>query len=442
MTYDEIRIQGRTADEIVDSVRSLIAAGRLRGGDPLPAVRQLAAALGVNRNTAAAAYRRLNETGLAHSAGRRGTRISPPPSIGEQEGTSFDTTLLDLADGNPDPACLPDINPVIRACDLHHSLYGAGVFNPNLKGYAEAWFRADCPAGFDCLPSHGCVDAIERLAQARLVSGDRVAVEDPCFLGTINALRLSAMHAVGVAVDGEGMRADALRTVLASGARAVLLTARAQNPTGFSMSARRAAQIAAVLAEHPDVMVIVDDHFALLASTAYRSPIPAAAGSWAVIRSLAKPLGPDIRVALLACDRTTGERLRTRLAPGMTWVSHFLQTLAIACIEDRDVQAVLDRSKACYAERRQAMQAALQAEGFDSPLTTDGLNVWIPLARDPQAVVNGLAQRGWLARAGSAFDISRQSLAIRVTTARISPPQAERFAQALAAVVVDRPATS
>ncbi|RJS93621.1 aminotransferase class I/II-fold pyridoxal phosphate-dependent enzyme [Salinisphaera sp. Q1T1-3] len=430
-----MQIQGRTADEIVASVRSLVAAGRLRSGDPLPAVRQLALTLGINRNTAAAAYRRLNEVGLARSAGRRGTRISPPPSLGEQEGASVDTALVDLADGNPDRDCLPDINRVIHACDFKHSLYGESTFNSALRRYAAAWFDEDCPGDADILVTHGCVDAIERLAQARLVPGDRVAVEDPCFLGTINALRLSAMHAVGVAVDAEGIQPEALRQTLRGGARAVLLTARAQNPTGFSMSRERAAAIAAVLGEHPDVMVIVDDHFALLANTDYHAPIPSTTGSWAVIRSLAKPVGPDIRVALLACDRTTGERLRTRLAPGMTWVSHFLQTLAISCLEDPQVKTLLAESKIQYATRREAMQAALQHVGFASPLTTDGLNVWIPLSCDPSAVVNAMARRGWLVRASTAFEVSQQSRAIRVTTSRLSPPEAERFAAALAEAI-------
>jgi GntR family transcriptional regulator len=50
--------------QIADGIRTLIAGGQLREGAPLPPLRQLAADLGVNLNTIAAAYRQLESDGL------------------------------------------------------------------------------------------------------------------------------------------------------------------------------------------------------------------------------------------------------------------------------------------------------------------------------------------------------------------------------------------
>jgi GntR family transcriptional regulator len=50
--------------QIADGIRTLIAGGQLGEGQPLPPVRQLAADLGVNLNTIAAAYRELQSDGL------------------------------------------------------------------------------------------------------------------------------------------------------------------------------------------------------------------------------------------------------------------------------------------------------------------------------------------------------------------------------------------
>jgi GntR family transcriptional regulator len=50
--------------QIADGIKALIASGQLREGQPLPAVRQVAADLGVNLNTIAAAYRDLHSEGL------------------------------------------------------------------------------------------------------------------------------------------------------------------------------------------------------------------------------------------------------------------------------------------------------------------------------------------------------------------------------------------
>ncbi|EBB9959654.1 GntR family transcriptional regulator, partial [Salmonella enterica] len=58
-------IDGKTANEIFDSIRHHIIAGTLRAEDSLPPVRELASELKVNRNTVAAAYKRLITAGLA-----------------------------------------------------------------------------------------------------------------------------------------------------------------------------------------------------------------------------------------------------------------------------------------------------------------------------------------------------------------------------------------
>ena len=102
-------ITGTTAAEIFDSIRLLARGGDLPPGQALPPVRDLAATLGVNRNTVALAYRRLATAGIATTQGRLGTRIRPPHGAGEQEGALPGSPLVDLASGNPAPHWLPDV---------------------------------------------------------------------------------------------------------------------------------------------------------------------------------------------------------------------------------------------------------------------------------------------------------------------------------------------
>lgn len=63
------------------------------------------------------------------------------------------------------------------------------------------------------------------------------------------------------------MQPGALEEALSNGARAVIITPRAHNPTGCSLSESRARAIREILARYPQVLVIVDDHFALLSAT-------------------------------------------------------------------------------------------------------------------------------------------------------------------------------
>lgn len=426
-----MKITGSTAAEIYECIRAGVQAGSLVPGQSLPPVRELGEELGVNRNTVAAAYQRLVKAGIALTQGRHGTSICEKPEAGEQEGRSTDSALFDLADGNPDPEALIDVSEYLGSKWPRPYLYGDETVLRELRHWGEQWLKPDCPSSAEVELTNGAVDAIERLAVAHLVAGDKVAVEQPCFLGTINALRLSGMQAVGVAIDDEGMIPEALADALQAGARAVLITPRAHNPTGCSLSKKRAAAIKEILGNYPHVLIIVDDHFALLAESDYHSVIPATSNTWALIRSLSKALGPDLRTAFIACDPQTGERLRTRLAPGMTWVSHILQTIILRCLTSEATRGTVKEVGQRYGRNRQKLRELLNSEGIDSFKASDGFNVWISISGDPKDLALELAKRGWLVRVGSAYTVTESPNAIRVTVSRLTDDLAKAFVKDL-----------
>ncbi len=100
------------------------------------------------------------------------------------------------------------------------------------------------------------------------------------------------------------MDPDGLEEALRNGARAVILTPRAHNPiSGCSLTETRAHALREVLARYPQVLAIVDDHFALLSATPWHSrALPASTQRWALVRSMSKTLGPDLRLAFIASD--------------------------------------------------------------------------------------------------------------------------------------------
>ena len=423
-----MKLHGKTAAEIVDSVRTLIQSGQLAPGDSLPPVRDLADELGINRNTVASAYRRLVTSGIAVTQGRLGTTIRNQYAQGEQEGAMLETPLEDLASGNPNPAWLPDLGQALLAARRPPRLYGAPTVNAALEGYIRAWCAPDCPAGFEVDLAHGAVDAIERLLSLDLLAGDKVAVENPCFLSGINTLRNMGLQPIGVAVDGEGMLAGELEQALEKGAQAVILTPRAHNPTGCSLSEKRARAIARVLARYPNVLVIVDDHFALLSNTDYHSVIPRSTGRWALIRSFAKALGPDIRVAAVASDAATSRQLRRRLAAGTAWVSHLLQDMVELTLTSADGARLIAQARDDYTRRRRALEAALREQDIPYVADGDGLNLWIPLTVDDRGVALSLARQGWLVRHGEGFSVDEEVRGVRVTISTMEAEQARRLA--------------
>ncbi|BDX08629.1 aminotransferase class I/II-fold pyridoxal phosphate-dependent enzyme [Planctobacterium marinum] len=430
----KVKISGDSAQSIFESVRELSHKGELKSGDSLPSVRELAEQLGVNRNTVSAAYQRLTQAGIAITQGRLGTRICQTPDAGEQEGKS-DTALFDLADGSPSRDWLPNLNDVARLSTINQYLYGEATILEQLQDYAHSWFAGSCPADFAITLCNGAIDTLERLLSAHLVPGDKVVVEDPCYISSANAIRLAGMQVMGAAVDDQGMRPDTLQEKLQQGARAVLFTPRAHNPTGVCISEERAAALKAVLKDYPGVLVMEDDHFALMAATPHHSVIPNTSNHWAVFRSVSKGLGPDLRMAFVAADPESIKRINTRLAPGMSWVSRVLQSLVMTCLTHEQFTSFLQSSKQQCAQRRETLLNALAEHNIQTGAIKDGLNVWVPLGRDCQSITYELARKGWLVRPGHSFDIAAKSNALRVSIQHIDEQSARGFARDLAAIL-------
>lgn len=428
-----IEIKGKSAQEIADCIRALVQNGELTPGAALPPVRELAQTINVNRNTVAAAYQRLVTAGIAMTQGRHGTSICEAPQAGEQEGLSSSTALIDLADGNPNPSWLPSVASLLAGTLPRPYLYGDDTLLGELRALGEQWLAPDCPAPCNLELTHGAVDAIERLAAALLVPGDAVAIEDPGFLGTRNALRLAGMPTIGVEIDPQGMTPASLQASLEKGARALIITPRAHNPCGCSLSKKRAQQLHKVLSRFPEVAVIVDDHFGLLNETPYYSVIPATTQRWALVRSVSKGLGPDLRVAFVGCDSVTAGRLRTRLTSGTNWVSHILQAAVVTGLKSEQSLARMDEARTGYARLRHELCEALGQMGIAVTPPDGGFNVWIPVPRDAKDVAYELAKKGWLVRLGTAFDVDGQSRALRITVSHLKNDQAQAFARDLKA---------
>ncbi|HEU4756077.1 MAG TPA: aminotransferase class I/II-fold pyridoxal phosphate-dependent enzyme [Agromyces sp.] len=432
-----LEITGRSAADIAASVRALIERGALHPGDPLPPVRNLADHLGVNRNTAVAAYRQLTRTGVVVTRGRGGTHVADRSAVA-QEGFAADSVLRDVATGNPDPDLIPDPSRVLADLAGRPVLYGEPVIDPGLERWAQAWMAADvAPSDLRLTITSGAADAVERLLAQALVRDDAVALEDPCFLTSIHTVRVGGYRAVPVPVDDEGMTVEGLRSALDQGVRAVVCTPRAQNPTGASLSERRAAELRHVLREHPYVLVIEDDHFSMLSRRPFRSLIGPEHRRWALVRSVSKFLGPDMCLAVTASDPETAERLAMRLTPGTTWVSHLLQRLALALVTDPEVAARIAAAGAHYAARNDAFAARLTALGVPAA-AGDGLNLWVALPVPARDVSEQLMRRGWLVRAGDEFvlaDAPAASRRLRLTVHDLADADADRLAADIAAAV-------
>jgi DNA-binding transcriptional MocR family regulator len=427
---------GAGAATIAGQIERLIAAGELRPGERLPAVRTLAADLGVSPATVAAGYRSLRDRGLVTPDGRHGTAVAAQPPLRVRPARMLPPGVRDLTSGNPDPATLPPMGAALARIDTAHKLYGGPAILPQLAEIARAGFAADGVTGEVAVVS-GALDGIERILQAELRPGDRVAVEDPGWPRIRDLVTAIGLRPEPVEVDQDGPVPDGLAAALQAGARALIVTPRGQNPTGAVVDARRAAQIQAVLARYPQVLVIEDDYIAAIAGVPYAA-VHGSSDRWAVVRSVSKILGPDLRLATVAADPLTLSRIAGRQLLGPGWVSHLLQQTVATMCSSPDTRALLARAERHYATRRGVLVAALAERGIGS-YGRSGLGVWIPVEEEA-AIVQALAERGWAVGAGERFRY-RTAPGIRVTTTTLRPEEAHRLADDIAAAIAGQTTT-
>lgn len=432
MSVPTHNIEGSSAVEISASVEERIREGRLGPGDALPTVRLLAAALRVSPSTVAAAYRTLRARGLVVSAGRRGTAVSSRPPLTTRPALSVPRGTRDLASGNPDPALLPDLEPVVRALSPGKILYGHAANDPELEQLARKRFRAHgVPVGETggIGVVAGCLDGIERVLSAHLRAGDRVAVEDPGFTGVFDLLAALGLAPIGVALDDEGALPDRLDAALRGGCSAFICTPRAQNPSGAAFSEARARALCKILLKHRDVLVIEDDHAGSASGATAHSILDERLARWASIHSVSKTLGPDLRLAVMATDPGTLARVEGRQLLGMRWVSHILQRITATLWKDKTVEKTVRDAGRIYTTRRRALVEALAQQGIASH-GVSGLNVWVPV-REEAGAMQALLEAGYAVAAGERFRLG-SGPGVRITTARLLPEEAEAVAAALA----------
>ncbi len=434
MQHSGYELSGGTAGELVRHVEDGVLAGALRPGTVLPSVRALAGQLELSPTTVAKAYRELRRRGVVVTRDRSATVIAHRPPLRLRLAPFVPEGALDLATGNPDATQLPSLEPAIRSLPTVQHRYTDDVLLPDLLAVATAALDEDGLPSDHLLVVGGGLDGIERVLEVHLRLGDRVAVEDPGYPGSLDLVRTLGLEPVGIEVDDHGPVPASLAAALDRGVAAVLVVPRAQNPTGAALTPERATELRAALEHHPEVLVIEDDHAAPIAGT---PPVSLTAGRqhWAVVRSVAKWLGPQLRLAVLVGDEATATRVLARQRIGTGWVSQLLQHVVATTWRQARDDRTLPRVADVYAGRRQALRTALATQGIPARGTT-GLNVWVEVAEEVP-VVQGLAELGWAVAAGEAFRIASPP-AIRITTAALPEEAAAALAGDLAAVLERR----
>jgi 2-aminoadipate transaminase len=453
---------------LYEQIASRIHSGEFEAGEKLPATRELAGLLGLNRTTVSAAYEMLEGEGLIAGQVGRGSFVTGKPAAGR--GTVAWSALLErdparglgtaAASGNaPEVVSFATSRPsremfpldefrascaaVLGQADLADILQlGSPSGYEPLRRYLleEARRQKTAGDGDDLLITNGCQQALDLIGRVLLRAGDAVVVEDPTYPGLKNLLTGMGARLVGLAVGHDGLDvAQLARTLERERPRLIVVTPNFQNPTGATMPVP-ARQALIETARMAGVPVVENDPYGDLRyqgqSLAAIKQLDERDGT-VLLRSFSKVSFPGLRVGWVVGPRPLLDRLRQAKETSDLHSDQLSQAVLLDFAESGRLEAHRQRVLASGAER---LRATLEGCRRFLPAGTrwtepeGGMNIWVRLP-DPLDAGELLARaqrEGVSYLPARYFMVSRQEPGgLRLSFAGIEP---ERILSGLAAL--------
>ncbi|MBS0294411.1 MAG: PLP-dependent aminotransferase family protein [Proteobacteria bacterium] len=287
--------------------------------------------------------------------------------------------------------------------------YGATEGYEPLRAQLSAFMAAkgaqDVAPG-ELIVTTGSQQALDLLGKTMIGPGDKVIVEGPTFLATIQCFRLYGADLVSAPIDGDGVQTDALERLIAEHRpKLVYLIPTFGNPSGATLSLARRRKVLELAVKY-QTLIVEDDPYGDLyfgdapppSLLALSHEVPGSRDLLAHCGSLSKVLSPGLRVGWLVAPPELLAKATMCKQFSDAHTSTFAQATAAQYLKAGRMPATLAHVRAVYAERAQAMGDALRSElgtAVDFVQPRGGLFVWARLTGAGGAVADGnvLAKR-------------------------------------------------
>lgn len=245
-------------------------------------------------------------------------------------------------------------------------------------------------AAQELIVTTGSQQALDLLGKCLIDEGDKVIVEGPTFLATIQCFRLYGAEVISAPIDGEGVQVDALEQLIVQHKPKLIYTIPTfGNPSGATLSLERRKRLLE-LAVRYQVLVVEDDPYGDLYFDVPPPPslltlseqVPGSRDFLAHCGSLSKVLSPGLRIGwLVAPAELLGKAVMCKQFSD-AHTSTFAQATAAHYLAAGHMPAALAKVRQVYAQRAQVMMQALRAELGDAVEFTapqGGLFLWLRL---------------------------------------------------------------
>lgn len=310
--------------------------------------------------------------------------------------------IISFAGGLPGPDVFP-IEEVAQACERLLSESGAQALQygatEGFQPLREMIARHATRYGLEIteenvLITSGSQQALDLLGRIFINRGDHILVENPTYLGAIQAWNAVGAEFVPVSMDSDGMKTDAMEDAMRTGPKFIYVLPNFQNPTGVTLSLERRRRLVEIADRH-GVPIVEDDPYGQLRfegdhlatvvrldNEQRRNGDPCYRGNVIYLSTFSKTLSPGLRLAWVVAPPEVIRKLVQAKQGADLHTSTFNQMLAFEVARggflDRHVRVIRD----VYRERRDVMLQAM-ADHFPSAVhwtrPQGGLFLWATL---------------------------------------------------------------
>src|SRR5262245_709890 len=412
----EIR-KGPVYRAIADAIADDVQRGPLRAGARLPPHRDLADHLGVTVTTITRAYAEASRRGLISGHVGRGTFIRGT----EPDESEYEPGVIDLS--------INILMPDKEVAHLEAHLFQRRVLPwTQLLGYAPkrghlrhrqsmaAWLsHIGMPVDPDTIVlTAGAQHGLATTVAALVGPGDVVLTEELTYSGMRLIAQQMRLKLRGVAVDGEGLRPDALEAACrTTRARVLYCMPRMQNPLSTVMSEKRRRQIAAI-ADKYRLTVIEDDTYGFLSPE--RTPLRSLIADRTIyVTSLSKSLFPGLRLGCVVAPPSMIEKITRAVWATMISTSPIGADLLSGWIEDGTAARIALWKRNEGAARQMMARRLLAGERYQTHPTSHHIWLMLPPRWSSDAFVAQVRSRGVILNASSEFAVGdNQPRAVRL----------------------------
>lgn len=271
--------------------------------------------------------------------------------------------------------------------------YGATEGYEPLRAQLAAFERSKGVDGLqpqDLIVTTGSQQALDLLGKTMIDPGDKVIVEGPTFLATIQCFRLYGADVQSAPIDADGVQVERLEQMIVEHKpKFVYLIPTFGNPSGALLSLARRKRILELAVKH-QVLIVEDDPYGDLyfgeapppSLLALSKDVPGSREWIAHCGSMSKVLSPGLRVGWLVAPPELLAKATMCKQFSDAHTSTFAQATAAQYLKSGRMPATLQRVRKAYGERAHAMAVALQRELGDAIAFTEpqgGLFFWARL---------------------------------------------------------------